>query len=519
MESGSRGGGHVRVEWAVDVTPSVVRWVDAVWDAAWDAVNAAALSLPVPRGAVPPLLGRGQRDELLDVLASPALPAPRAIPPPASAVDSDGREQTVDEWAFRQALSSVDPDGVPLAAVLKALVVAGLALVDHDGGLSPVVTVAVETLHARTGRPDLLTLARYLADLGVGPGTVTLTWSGAYEWRCPGRAWPDEDVVPLLAHEVGWLVEALRRRGDHGWGHDRSRLFLAAGKLPDPPAELDDVLLALALGTARRDRALAQHALADRRGLDDRLLAALGDRRSAVRAVAAEWLGRRGHAAAAGSLRRALGVERNDVARAALLGALEVLGEDVDLDARADLTTRAEREATRRPPDAVDRLALQEVPPVRWSDDGDPVPQAVLRHLVAQAVRGRSPEPDAMLRRAVAALDARDRPALGAAVLDAWLRAGEQGAALPARGILALAAACGGPQVVEAARAVLEKDDGPAPATGRALVAMLGRTDEPGAVQVLLEVRRRSRTRAVQEEAARQLDALAERGRLTLSGD
>jgi len=40
---------------------------------------------------------------------------------------------------------------------------------------------------------------------------------------------------------------------------------------------------------------------------------------------------------------------------------------------------------------------------------------------------------------------------------------------------------------------------------------MLGRTDEPDAVQVLLGLRGSSRTRAVQEEAVRQLGALAER--------
>jgi len=499
--------------WSVELTPAVLRWLDDV----------RGRSAAPPGYAEYPPAPVWPGEDLLTFLTSPECDTPTTAPIRLGPPDPMDRPTDRRAWAVGQALAAADPDGVPVTAALKVVVHLGVPLTDGARLARPVVGL-LEAWHERTGHPDLLTAARLLCDLGVPASAVALHWATKGPFALGGD-WPDDDVVPLLADQAPWLVEEMRTQRSGDWMHDRSRLFLAAAKLPAPPPGLVDLLFDLSLGAAKGDREHARSALGHRPGLDERLVAALADRRSAVRAAAADWLGRRRCTAAAGPVRRALAAEQHDTAHAALLGALELLGDGPGgegpggegpgeggvQDVRLDLAARAAKEASAPLPAAARWLRIEDLPAVRWSGTEEPVGPAVLRLLAARAVKGRSPEPDALLRSHVAALDARDRASLGAAVLDAWLRADAEGPALPAKGLLALAAACGGSHVVEAARRYIETNYGYAPGQGRALIAMLGWTDDPGAVQVLLALRRRFRTRSFQEEAARQIDALADR--------
>jgi hypothetical protein len=71
----------------------------------------------------------------------------------------------------------------------------------------------------------------------------------------------------------------------------------------------------------------------------------------------------------------------------------------------------------------------------------------VLKWFIVQATKLKTPEPNALLRRYASKLEPSDREAFGQFVLDAWLGEDEAGGrAIDAKGLLAVAAACGGAQ-------------------------------------------------------------------------
>lgn len=103
-----------------------------------------------------------------------------------------------------------------------------------------------------------------------------------------------------------------------------------------------------------------------------------------------------------------------------------------------------------------------------------------------------------------------------AARLPAFLRT-PAGSATASRGVLAVAAACGSAELVDPAMRYLKEWYGQRAAQGRALIEMLAWVDDPRAVQAVLSVAARFRTKGLQEEAARQATALAERHGWTVS--
>jgi hypothetical protein len=77
--------------------------------------------------------------------------------------------------------------------------------------------------------------------------------------------------------------------------------------------------------------------------------------------------------------------------------------------------------------------------------------------------------------------------------------------------VLAVAAACAGERAAEPVGRYLKEWFGQRAAQGKALIAMLGWIDHPGATQLMLSIGSRFRTKSFQEEATKQAAALAER--------
>jgi len=189
------------------------------------------------------------------------------------------------------------------------------------------------------------------------------------------------------------------------------------------------------------------------------------------------------------------------------------------------------------------------------------VPRAVVQWLCGTAVKAKSPEPDAVLRHYAALFDTTARERLAAHLLAVWLcedlrpaspaeaeslaaRTASQhyrwyssqngpypgmsleqvtaallpgyakapiSSAIASKGLLAIVAACGGHDVVPPAERYLREWFGHRAAQGKALIAMLAWVDHPSATQLVLAIGSRFRTKSFQEEAARQVRALAER--------
>lgn len=220
------------------------------------------------------------------------------------------------------------------------------------------------------------------------------------------------------------------------------------------------------------------------------------------------------------------------------------------------------------------------LPAVRWERSRQSVEPDSIRWLIVQAIAGRNPEPGTVLLRNAALFCPEDREALGLFVLTAWLaedtaaiplaeaevqaresaraqfqwqqqfaqyaksqnlpvgapgaafvikteeqlyqeahalyRRQPKGSAIGSKGILAVAAACCGSAAVPVIGRYLKDWYGQRAAQCRALVQALAWMEHPTAIQLMLAVGGRFRTKSIQEEAAKQAQALAERKGWTL---
>jgi len=447
--------------------------------------------------------------------------------------------------------------GYPAATAIQ--VTAALGWLDPSkAGYAPWREV-INEVHARVGGPDLLTVQRMLDAAGAdGRALVWSAYSAKWGSRI-GRDWPDDHVQPFVAHNLDWIMEESSSRQD--WHTDEHALFAAIATLPKPPARLVDRLYSLALGTRKSDRVAAQEALRHDPRRTLRAATALQDGKGDVRLAAAQWLTRIADPSALPPLRAAWQKEKQDVVRGALLDALTAIGEDAAtyLDP-ARTVAAAEKFVAAGVPSSLAWLDWTALPELTWTS-GETVPASVVQWLCGTAVKAKSPEPDAVLRHYAALFDAAARERLAAHLLAGWLRedlrpvplaqaqaraakvavshhrwysaqngpyAGmsvEQveaalaagyakepvGSATDSKGLLAVVAACGGRDVVPPAERYLREWYGQRAAQGKALIAMLAWVEHPSATQLVLAIGSRFRTKSFQEEAVRQVGALAER--------
>ena len=379
-----------------------------------------------------------------------------------------------------------------------------------------------DTMHAERGAPSLLELQRLL-DAGGLDGTEFLWRRYSRSYDGIARGWSDEAVWPFVATNLD-LVLAEQR---DSWDVDGSSMYRAVATLPATPARVVERLYDAALGGTKSDRLRAQEALGKRTDRAARAAAALGSGKAEARIIAAQWLTDLGDPAVVPDLLKAYAREKQDVVRGALLDALEAAGEDpAEHLSRERLITDAEGSLAKGLPKDLAWLAWDTLPVVRWADGGE-VPRVLLQGLVAQAVRSKSPEPDAIVRRACAMFETADAELFAERLLAGWLAEDLRpapggppdqpgGSATSTKGLLAVVGACGGQRVVAPSERYLREWYGMRASQGKALLAMLSWVDHPSATQLVLSVGSRFRTKAFQEEAVRLAAALADRKGWTL---
>jgi hypothetical protein len=450
-------------------------------------------------------------------------------------------------------------------ALVKTLRLFGFAN-PQSQHIDHVLTRSINALHRATGRPTLLELSEMLAAYGFAPEKLLRGYCSRWGEGL-GTDWPDADVWPFVAHQQDQLLRLLGEAPANDWHFSRNGLFTAIATLPAPPPTLVNTLFELALGPAKGDRALAQEALKNQPGKEDRIAAALDSGKAEVRALAAQWLGRLRHAAAVPALERAVRNEKNDVAKGALLDALQALGRPVEayLD-RAALTKDAAKLAAKGLPKDLDWFPWPALPAVHWADTGAALSPELLQWLLAQACKQKSPEPNTVLRKLCSLMEPRAREALGQTVLEAWLAedvrpsTGDDAlqrartmaqqhhshmqtyaqyylndpmarmsvdeiaaqflpallrqpaaSAIGSKGLLAVAAACCAERAAPPVQRYLKEWYGTRAAQGKALIAMLAWIEHPSATQLMLSIGSRFRTKSFQDEATKQAEALAER--------
>jgi hypothetical protein len=560
-----------RITWTVALTPDLSVKLDSVWKGINDSICKANRQAQeyhqrmLAQGHKYPLHQTGlyPDSDLHDLRAY--LASDKAAPPQRK---NDRRPN----WQYiGPALHGLaTAEGMTPVALLKMLMFFDLAA-DKDGLLNP-ASMAFNGMHRAIGKPTLLELSQMLEETGHSGSALLRSYCHA--WGDPIACdWSREAVWPFFAHHLDAVIQLLTGGTPADYWFSRTGLFRAAATLPRPPATVVNALFTLALGPGKSDRPAAQEALAGHPGKEVRIIAALADGKADTRAVAAQWLARLRHVPAVPALEAALKKEKHDLAKGAMLDALEALGQPVDkyLD-RAALAAEAANTLSKGLPKDLEWFPWSALPEVRWADTGALVGADLLRWMMVQAVKQKQPEPNTVLRKVCALFEPRDRERFGQFILETWLREDVRpispdqamtlarnqaqsthqsmtqypqyyqndpnlgrsveeltaiylpgclrqpaGSANGSKGLLALVAACACERAAAPVARYLKEWYGSRAAQGKALIAMLAWIDHPSATQLMLSIGSRFRTKSFQEEATRQATALAERKGWTLS--
>jgi hypothetical protein len=408
---------------------------------------------------------------------------------------------------------------------------------------------------------------------GATPGIVArsyLAMNGRWQTFCD---WEAEAVWPLFAEKPEHLSDLLSpapRRGpnlavrDYYWPEKRRTAFRVLATFPRLPPAYIPLLWDLALGEAKTDRPLAQAALATVPDKTAKVLVALQDGRQGVRAAAAEWLGQIGDPAAIETLKQAFRKEKQESVKGAYLVALEACGADVQefLD-RDSLLELAEAGLAKKRPKGMEWFPFDALPPLHWQDTGARVDPKVVQWWLVQSVLQKSPVCGPLLRRYLAMCRPHETAALAKFVLAAWIGqdtrtppqeetaararadADKQwamysqhqyyldffkndkenlyrqllqqysneflGSAIDQKGLLAVVGAAADGDCVKLCEGYIRKYFGNRLAQSKALVEVLAWSPHPQAIQVLLSLANRFRTKAVRQAAEEHVRALAER--------
>ena len=462
-------------------------------------------------------------------------------------------------------------DNVTPVALFKILRFFGL-LANKNEPLMHSATMCFNLMHRATGRPTLIELSVMMKDSGYA--SAALLQNYCQTWGDPIAVdWSVDAVWPYFAHHAENVIATLTSGQTNNYAFDRAGLFRAIGTFPSTPASVVNALFGVALGVAKSDRRAAQDALANYADKTTRIIDGLKDGKSDTRAIAAQWLARLREVSAIPALEQAVVKEKHDVAKGAMLDALQVFGQPVEkyLD-RGALLVEATKLLSKGVPKDLEWFPWNALPEVRWFDTKEHVPVEVIRWMTVQAVKQKSAEPNAVLRKYCAMFEPRDREQLGQMVLDTWLnedtrpipaedamkrarmhahwlhsailqspqyyqndpnlgRTEEEivanclgtflrqpvGSANASKGLLAVVAACAGQGAVAPTARYLKEWYGSRAAQGKALIAMLAWIDHPSATQLMLAIGSRFRTKSFQEEASKQAEALADRKGWTVS--
>jgi hypothetical protein len=168
------------------------------------------------------------------------------------------------------------------------------------------------------------------------------------------------------------------------------------GSLPKTPMRYFVPLLEIATGERKTGKDEARALLADVPQVTDRLMTLLQDSRQVIRKGAAEWLGARGNTKAIPALKAQLKKDKSELAKAAILTALEALGEPLDNYVGPTALIRETEAGLKKAKfDKLDWLDLDHMPPAKFKS-GKTAPANVLSWWVFLAFKLKQPGGNAL---------------------------------------------------------------------------------------------------------------------------
>ena len=423
---------------------------------------------------------------------------------------------------------------------------------------------------SHTPKIDLRGLAQVLSALNFPEEAIGWHYLESFRYIYPFSI--DEELTwSYYAEHLSMIRQALGIEAIERQVPDDSLRIAALtilGSFPVVPGELIPYLWSVALGASKSERPLAMACLKHVPGKDQVLIDALKDAKQETRQAAAEWLGRFQVTQAITPLRDALKKEKYEAIKATILNALQQLGVSLsEMVDRQALLNEAHDGLKKGIPPALSWFPFTHRPDVHWKDTGTLVEAEVVTWWLVMTTKIGNPEPTALLLAYGELLAPKEREALARFVLEAWISydnlrkytqqeaadlahqqteqmkvyiqrypqyypdwSEEQhykavlnsllneckGSAIKEKGMLALVAALGGDDIAPLAHKYIKYWYGNRLHQGKALVHMLAWIDRGSAIQVLLLLATRFRTKGIQQEAEQCVQALAERKQWTI---
>jgi hypothetical protein len=274
---------------------------------------------------------------------------------------------------------------------------------------------------------DLRQLAALASEIGRDAESIAVAcmrdpWNGP---ALPQHVLPAHRVWPLFAASPELIDEGL------GMAPAQQREYYSSPDIGFTLSVLETFpvitgrwlprVMELALGEGKTHRAAAQEVLARHPGIGQRVCEALGSTKQELRIEAARWLDKLGYREGVPALREALAKESRETVSAALMTALENLGEDLSAHLAPDvLLAQARKGLKGKPPAGMAWLKLDGVPACTWAD-GTPVEPEIIRWWVVLACKLKEPGGNALLERYLGLLAQPARAALGTWVLHQFI--------------------------------------------------------------------------------------------------
>lgn len=255
----------------------------------------------------------------------------------------------------------------------------------------------------------------------IQPHAIAATLMGT-GWGMGRFDLPDLQVWPYLCGHFGLLDEAMglvpAKRLQTAMPRSGMDLLQTFPKLP---ARYFVTVLGHAIGALKQLSAPARALLLTVDGIESRLLPHLDDGKQEVRVGVATMLGQIGGASAIEKLRQALAKEKSELARAAMLGALDRLGFDISTYLSSEsLVKEAMAGLKAQKVKGIDWFPFAALPALEWAGGGA-VPAEVPRWWILLAVKLAQPGGNTLFSLWLDQLAPASAEALGRFVLAGWL--------------------------------------------------------------------------------------------------
>ncbi len=422
-----------------------------------------------------------------------------------------------------------------------------------------------EFKQAHNGPLELRELDAIVATLPeYEPGMVAKWYLGRHrEWsECN---WDADEVWPAFAEHPELLQEALipAKAGSYHGSTMRDNAFHVLSTFPKCPPKFIHLLWDLALSESKGDRLPAQQALASVPGKAEKIAVALEDGKQSIRVAAAEWLGRLKDREAIPALKKAFIKEKNELAKGVMLHALDRLKADLDEFLNKDkLLAEAKAGVAKKIPKGMEWVPLDSLPKLHWAESNEQVDPTIVRWWVVQSIQQKTPVGGPILRHYLSMCKRTEATVLARMLLSTWIaydtatlppedaaaKAKEEveqnwvdsdveyfgskdnyyktcyqrhasetlHSGIDQKGMLAIASVVGDRDCVKMCEQYMREWFGNRLAQCKCLIEVLDGIDDPSALQVLLSIANRFRTKALKQAAEERVHAIAEREGWTL---